>query len=399
MLDTFAEAAGEVGIPLSDQFDNSNDESVGYFVVNQKRGFRLSAYRAFLNDEVRARPNLTIMTGAKCKQVVVSTATKAVEAVEFWVDRSAADAQTKGGGDQQVLRADVLKEVVLAAGSIGSPHILQVSGVGDPSELQQNGVETTHKLEGVGKNLHDHLQIRAVFELKEGVDTLNSRSRTLLGKAAMGLEYALLQSGPMSMAPSQLGCFAKSSPEMETPNIQYHVQPLSLDKFGDPLHYFPGLTTSVCNLRPTSRGSVTLQGPDARTAPKIDPNYLATEEDRAVASASLRHARNIMATDAFAAYEPVEYFPGSELQSDAELADAAGRIATSIFHPVGTCKMGPASDKTAVVNPKLQVHGIKGLRVADASIMPQITSGNTNSPTIMIAENAASMMLKDNIAV
>ena len=276
----------------------------------------------------------------------------------------------------------------MCSGAIGTPQILQLSGIGDPSRLQESGIEVAHALDGVGKNLQDHLQLRTIYRV-EGVKTLNTMASSLFGKAMIGMEYVLKRSGPMSMAPSQLGVFTKSSPEREHSNIQFHVQPLSLEAFGQPLHTWPGMTASVCNLNPTSRGTVMLKSKDPRAAPAIAPNYLDTEEDRQVAADSIRVARNIMSQDAMQQYNPEEIKPGPDYQSDAELAKAAGDVGTTIFHPVGTAKMGRAGDPTAVVDGKLRVIGINGLRVADASVMPTITSGNTNSPTLMIAEKAA----------
>ena len=287
------------------------------------------------------------------------------------------------------------KETVLSTGSIGSPHLLQVSGIGDSKMLEKHGVPVRHKLPGVGHNLHDHLQIRGIYRLKDGTPTLNQRANSIFGRISMGMEYLLQRSGPLSMAPSQLGMFVKSSEDIGTPNLQYHFQPLSLDKFGDPLHKFPAITLSVCNLRPTSRGLIELNGPDIRNSPTIDPNYLSTTEDRNIASQSIKWCRKIMSTAAYEKYEPEEYLPGVHIQSDEDLAAAAGDISLSIYHPVGTCKMGTKSDPLAVVDHELRVHGISGLRIIDASIMPSIVSGNTNSPTIMIAEKGAHMILND----
>jgi choline dehydrogenase len=281
---------------------------------------------------------------------------------------------------------------VLAAGAIGSPAILQYSGIGNGSHLQQAGVSVVHDLAGVGGNLQDHLQIRSAFKIT-GAKTLNKMANSLLGKARIGLEYALFQTGPMSMAPSQLGAFTRSDASQATPNLQYHVQPLSLEKFGDPLHDFPAFTASVCNLRPTSRGYVRITGADPLAAPKIVPNYLSTNEDRKIAADSLTLTRKIVAAPALKKYQPEEMKPGAQFRTEEELAKAAGDIGTTIFHPVGTCKMGRRDDTSAVVDSDLRVIGIAGLRVADASVMPTITSGNTNSPTVMIAEKAARSIL------
>jgi choline dehydrogenase len=280
------------------------------------------------------------------------------------------------------------REVVLCAGAIGTPQLLQLSGIGAGERLHAAGITPRHELSGVGENLQDHLQIRAVFSV-EGVKTLNTQANSLLGKAAIGLEYLLKRSGPMSMAPSQLGAFTRSSPAQPHPNVQYHVQPLSLDAFGQPLHRFNAFTASVCNLNPSSRGHVRLRSARPEDAPLIQPRYLSTPEDRQVAADSLRLTRRIAAMPALAKYRPQEVKPGVQFQSDEELARLAGDIGTTIFHPVGTCRMGAESDPAAVVNPRLQLRGLAGLRIADASVMPTITSGNTNSPTLMIAERAA----------
>ena len=269
---------------------------------------------------------------------------------------------------------------------------MQVSGVGPGALLRENGVAVHHELPGVGANLQDHLQLRLIYRVAH-VETLNRRANSLWGRLGMGLEYALFRRGPLTMAPSQLGAFAKSDPARETANLQYHVQPLSLDRFGEPLHRFPAFTASVCNLRPESRGAVALKSPDPEEPPAIRPNYLSTEADRQVAVAAIRLTRRIAAAPSLAPYEPEEYLPGAALDSDAELAEAAGAIGTTIFHPVGTCRMG--ADPGAVVTDRLKVHGLENLRVMDASVMPTITSGNTNSPTIMIAEKGAAMALED----
>jgi choline dehydrogenase len=293
-----------------------------------------------------------------------------------------------------MVTATATREVALSAGSIGSAHILQLAGIGKAQSLHDKGVAVTHDLPGVGANLQDHLQIRSVYKVKHA-KTLNTLANSWLGKAKIGLEYAMSRSGPMSMAPSQLGAFTKSSPEHAWPNIQYHVQPLSLDAFGEPLHSFPAITASVCNLNPTSRGSVSLKSADFNDAPAIAPNYLSTDEDRKVAADSLRVTRRIMSQAAMAPYAPEEYKPGVQYQSDDDLARLAGDIASTIFHPVGTTRMGRDDDPMAVVNSRLQVRGIQGLRVVDAGVMPAITSGNTNSPTLMIAEKAAHWMAQD----
>ena len=380
ILDAFREAAAEVGIPKTDDFNRGNNEGCGYFDVNQKRGIRWNAAKAFLKP-ASVRPNLTIMTGCQVQRLCINSDEqgKRCTGVEF-----------VGGGRSWF--AESMKETVLAAGAIGSPQILQLSGIGEASHLQQAGVSVVHDLPGVGANLQDHLQIRSSFTIT-GARTLNKMANSLLGKARIGLEYALFQSGPMSMAPSQLGAFTRSDASQATPNLQYHVQPLSLEKFGDPLHDFPAFTASVCNLRPTSRGHVRIASKDAFAAPKIVPNYLTTPEDRKIAADSLTLTRKIVAAPALQKYRPEEMKPGAQFRTEEELARAAGDIGTTIFHPVGTCKMGRISDTGAVVDSALRVMGIAGLRVADASIMPTITSGNTNSPTVMIAEKAARSIL------
>ncbi len=377
ILDAFQAAAAEVGIPKTDDFNRGDNEGCGYFHVNQRRGVRWSTAKAFLRP-ARERPNLVVLTGAQAKALILEEGRCA--GVEFW----------QGG---EVRRAGA-GEVVLAAGAVGSPHLLMVSGIGPGEELGAQGIDVRHELPGVGRNLQDHLQLRLVYRV-EGTITLNERANSLIGKAMMGLEYALWRRGPLTMAPSQLGAFAKSDPSFDTPNLEYHVQPLSLDKFGDPLHAFPAFTASVCNLRPTSRGRIGLKAADPRQAPAIAPGYLATEEDRHVAADAIRLTRRVASAPALARFRPEELKPGAGLQSEEELAEAAGAIGTTIFHPVGTCRMGPAGDAMAVVDERLRVRGIDRLRVVDASIMPTITSGNTNAPTIMIAEKASDMILED----
>ena len=381
ILDAFSAAAQQTGIPASDDFNGGDNEGIGYFEVNQKRGVRWNATKAFLRP-VQHRPNLTVWTGAQVTRLIVepSDAGPRVSGVEL-----------KRAG--QLQRIQSMREVVMAAGSVGTPQILQLSGIGAPALLQSHGIAVQHALPGVGENLQDHLQIRAVFEV-EGVKTLNTQFQSLLGKAAIGLEYLFKRSGPMSMAPSQLGCFTRSAPDRPWPNLQYHVQPLSLDAFGEPLHRFNAFTASVCNLNPSSRGHVRIRSARPEDAPAIQANYLSTDEDRQIAADSLRLTRHIAAQPALAAYRPREVRPGVQFQSDADLARLAGDIGTTIFHPVGTCKMGRADDPLAVVDSRLRVHGLAGLRIADASVMPRITSGNTNSPTLMIAERAAQWMLQ-----
>ena len=375
VLDAVRDAAQEIGLPHSHDFNTGDNEGVGYFHVTQKGGLRWSAVRAFLNP-ARKRPNLKITTKATVEKITVKDG------------RATGIAYRVNGKEMQALAA---REVILSAGAIGSPHLLQLSGIGDGETLGEHGINVVHHLPGVGRNLQDHLQIRAVYGVT-GIPTLNQFANSLFGRMRMGLEFALRRTGPLTMAPSQLGIFAKSNERYATPNIEFHVQPLSTEKLGERLHDFPGVTASVCNLRPTSRGSVTLRSKDPAQTPKIAPNYLATPEDEMVAVESLRYARRLFETKAMAPYTPKELKPGPEVTSDEDLLKAAQRLGTTIFHPVGTAKMG--SDPMAVVDRDLRVHGLRGLRVVDASVMPTITSGNTNAPTMMIAEKASEAILK-----
>lgn len=380
VLDAFAQAAVQAGVPASADFNRGNNEGVGYFEVNQKSGWRWNTAKAFLRP-AQQRPNLTVWTETPTQRLLF--------------EREADGALRCTGAELvregRALTVRATREVVLSAGSIGSVQILQLSGVGPADVLQRHGITPVHELTGVGANLQDHLQIRSVYKV-QGVKTLNTMANSLWGKAMIGLEYALKRSGPMSMAPSQLGAFTKSDPSLAWPNLEYHVQPLSLDAFGEPLHQFNAFTASVCNLNPTSRGTVQIKSPRFEDAPAIAPNYLSTPEDRKVAADSLRVTRRIVAQAALAKYQPEEWKPGVHYQSDEDLARLAGDIATTIFHPVGTTRMGRADDPQAVVDPQLRVRGIRGLRVADAGVMPTITSGNTNSPTLMIAERAAQLI-------
>lgn len=380
ILDAFREAAAQTGIPKLEDLNAGRGEGSAYFEVNQRRGIRLNTAKAFLKP-ASSRPNLTIMTGCHVERLLFEETPegKACTGVQF-----------TGGG--RAFTATAHRETLLAAGAVGSPQILQLSGIGAASELQRHGIDPVLDLPGVGENLQDHLQLRMVFKV-HGVPTLNTRATRPLGRFLIGLEYALFQSGPMSMAPSQLGVFARSSPQQQAPDLQYHVQPLSLDKFGDPLHRFPAFTASVCNLQPTSRGHVRIGSADSYAPPKITPNYLSTEADRRTAAGALRLTRRIVTAPALAKYRPEEFMPGPQFQSEEELAHAAGLVGTTIFHPVGTCRMGKPHDPLAVVDGRLRVRGVDRLRVVDASIMPFITSGNTNSPTIMIAEKAAQDIL------
>ena len=376
ILDAWRAAAQECGIAPIRVFNTGDNSGCAYFQMNQRRGVRWSATKAFLRP-VMQRPNLQVVTGAQATRV-------------RFEGRTAIGVEFRLGGESRYAAA--AREVVLAAGAIGSPQLLQVSGLGPGRLLQALGISLVHDLAGVGENLHDHLQIRMQYKVS-GAKTLNRAANSLFGKAAMGLEYLLFKTGPLTMPPSQLGAFAKSDPSRPTPNIEWHVQPLSLDKFGDPLHPFPAITPSVCNLRPTSRGWVRIQSPDPDRYPEIKLNYLATPEDRRVAVDGMRFTRRIMAASALARYRPEEFRPGLAAQSEAELEKAAGELGTTIFHPVGTCKMG--RDALAVVDERLRVRGVDRLRVIDASIMPRITSGNTNAPTYAIAEKGARMVLED----
>lgn len=379
LLDRFTEAAVQAGIPLSDDFNGGDNLGVSNFEVNQKRGTRWSARRGFL-DPVRQRPNLVVATGAMTDKVRLD-------------GRRATGVEWIANGERCC--ASARAEVILAGGSIGSPGILQRSGIGDPAVLGALGIPVNHPLPGVGNNLQDHLQLRTIFKVS-GIKTLNQTANSLWGKAMMGLEYLLFRRGPLTMAPSQLGLFARSDPSVDRADLEYHVQPLSLDKFGDPLHAFPAFTASVCDLRPRSRGSVHIASPDAAKAPRIAPNYLSDDADRAKAVAAIRLTRRIASQPALQPYAPQEHLPGGDIQDDDALAQAAGDIGTTIFHPVGTCAMGAANDPSAVTDNRLRVRGVDGLRVIDASVMPTITSGNTSSPTVMIAQRGARLVLEDN---
>ncbi len=378
ILESFSEAAQQTGIPATDDFNRGDNSGVGYFDVNQKRGVRWNASKAFLRPAMK-RPNLTVITGALTERVIFEG--KRCVGVEY-----------RGDGAAFVARARI--EVVLSAGAVNSPKLLELSGIGDGARLQQLGVCVVQDLRGVGENLQDHLQLRMAYRVN-GVRTLNTASAHWWGKLMIGLQYLMFQSGPMSMSPSQLGAFAKSDPDdpsLTRPDLEYHVQPLSLERFGEPLHRFNAFTASVCHLRPTSRGSIHAASPDPAVAPSIAPNYLSTDLDRRVAANALRLTRRIAAAPALERYRPEEILPGIQFQTEEELQRAAGDVGTTIFHPVGTCRMGRADDADAVVDSQLRVRGVTGLRVVDASVMPGITSGNTNSPTLMIAERAAALM-------
>lgn len=383
ILESFAEAAVEAGIPRSDDFNSGDNEGVGYFEVNQRSGWRWNTSKAFLRP-AKNRPNLTIWTQSHVERLILET--------EGSGRKRCAGVMVQRQGQWAEVRAR--REVILSAGAIGSPQILQLSGIGPAGLLKRHGIEVEHDLPGVGENLQDHLQIRAVFKVGN-VKTLNTLANSLFGKAMIGLEYVLKRSGPMSMSPSQLGAFTRSDDSQTHANLEYHVQPLSLDAFGEPLHNVPAFTASVCNLNPTSVGSVRIRSDKAADAPAIAPNYLSTEEDRRIAAESLRQVRRIVSQPALAKYQPEEWKPGLQFQSDDELARLAGDIANTIFHPVGTTKMGGDDDPMAVVDSRLKVRCIEGLRVVDAGIMPKITSGNTNAPTLMIAEKAAGWIVAD----
>ncbi len=380
VLDSFSDAAVEMGINKTEDFNSGDNAGVGYFDVNQRSGWRWSTSKAFLRP-VQSRPNLTVWTEAQ------------VETLTFLTDANGtlrcSGVVVQHQGQSKVVLAG--REVILSAGAVNSPQILQLSGIGPAALLKSHGIKVVVDAP-VGENLQDHLQIRAVFKVK-GTRTLNTLANSIFGKAKIGAEYLFKRSGPMSMSPSQLGAFTRSDPSRPHANLEYHVQPLSLEAFGEDLHDFPAVTISVCNLNPSSRGHVRIGSANFRDAPKISPNYLTTEDDRKVAADSLRQVRQIMGQPAMQSYQPEEFKPGIQHQSDAELAKLAGDIANTIFHPVGTVKMGQNNDATAVLDPHLRVKGLVGLRVVDASIMPKITSGNTNSPTLMIAEKAAGWIL------
>lgn len=374
ILDAFRSAAEQSGIRNIDDFNGGDNEGCGYFQVNQKAGVRWNAAKAFLKP-IAQRPNLVVLTGIEVQRLLLE-------------DGRATAVRASCQGRLENFKAR--REIILCAGSVGSPSILQRSGIGPAPLLQRLGIGVSHALPGVGGNLQDHLQLRLIYKL-ENARTLNQIAGSLWGKMGMGLRYLYDRSGPLSMAPSQLGAFARSGPEQTRANLEYHVQPLSLERFGEPLHAFPAFTASVCDLRPQSRGRVEIRSVEAGDAPLIQPNYLSHPEDLRVAADAIRLTRRIVSAPALQPFKPSEYLPGPELQSTEQLHEAAARIGTTIFHPVGTCRMG--SDAQAVVDAQLRVHGIAGLRIADASIMPRITSGNTCSPTLMIAEKAAELIL------
>jgi len=424
ILDAWREAAAACGIPKIDEFNRGNNFGNAYFQMNQRRGRRWSAARAFLRPAL-GRPNLQVMTNTEIANVALErredggwratgVRRSSGQGPAFESDGTPSASGSRTGSDPLFIRAR--REVVLAAGSIGSPSILQRSGIGPGDVLIDAGVPVRHELPGVGENMQDHLQVRTVYKVANTV-TLNRRANSLFGKLAMALEYFLFRTGPMTMPPSQLGAFTMSDASRGTPNLEWHVQPLSLDKFGDPLHRFDAITPSVCNLKPSSRGHVRIRSADAAVAPAIRTNYLSTDDDCAIAVTGLKLTREIMAAAPLARFAPEELKPGPAVVSDEALLDAARDLGTTIFHPVGTCRMGPgkggqspfSSDSSAVgggtskrgsdplfdvVDDKLRVHGVEGLRVVDASIMPEITAGNTNAPTVMIAEKGAEFILQ-----
>lgn len=387
ILDAFAQAAQQAGIPATPDFNTGSNEGVGYFEVNQKDGLRWNTAKAFLRPKCYGRPNFEMWTSAQAMRLITekqADGSVRCTGVNVWT----------GDGMEHVTATE---EVIVCAGAINSPQLLQLSGIGPADLLHTKGIPVVHDLPGVGANLQDHLQIRSVYKVSDAT-TLNTLAATRWGKLRIGWEYLLHRTGPMSMAPSQLGAFTRSRPELEHPNLQYHVQPLSLDAFGEPLHGFPAFTASVCNLNPTSRGTVQIRSPNFEDAPSIAPNYLSTAEDQRVAAESLRVTRRIVSQSALARYQPQEFKPGVQYQTDEELIRLAGDIATTIFHPVGTTKMGRNTDPMAVLDSQLRVRGIQALRVVDAGAMPTITSGNTNSPTLMLAEKAAQWIRADHKA-
>ena len=387
ILDAFSQAAQQAGIPATPDFNSGNNEGVGYFEVNQKDGWRWNTAKAFLRPKCYGRPNFEMWTMAQATRLLTETQPDGevrCTGVRVWT-----------GDEMSDLHAT--EEVIVCAGAINSPQLLQLSGIGPADLLHDKGIPILRDLPGVGANLQDHLQLRSIYKINDA-PTLNTVSATRWGKMRIGLEYLLRRTGPMSMAPSQLGAFTRSRPDLAQPNVEFHVQPLSLDTLGEPLHGFPAFTASVCNLQPTSRGTVCIQSPDFRQAPAIAPRYLSTPEDRQVAIESLRLTRRIVSQSALASYQPQEMRPGIHAQTDEELEQAAAEIATTTFHPVGTTRMGAAHDPLAVLDSRLRVRGVQRLRVVDAGAMPTIPSGNTCSPTLMLAEKAAEWIKADRKA-
>ncbi len=387
IMDIFREAAVQAGIPSSDDFNQGDNFGVGYFDVSQRKGWRLNTSKAFLRDAAK-RPNLTVITEAIVNKLLIDEVSKNCYGVQYSKDGKTVDVHCSNHNTASQ------GEVILSAGAIGSVQVLERSGIGSAAHLNRLGIPVVADLPGVGENLQDHLQLRMIYKVN-GIKTLNTKANSLLGKLLIGMEYVFKRSGPMSMAPSQLGAFAYSSPDQPSANLEYHVQPLSLEKFGEDLHSFNAITASVCNLRPTSRGSVHINSIDPEAPPVISPNYLSTDEDRKVAADSLRLTRKIVESPALNPYTPDEYKPGKQYQTDEELIKAASDIGTTIFHPVGTCKMGRNDDPMAVLDSQLRVRGIHHLRVVDASAMPTITSGNTAAPTMMIAQRAAELLTSE----
>ena len=381
ILDVWRDAAAECGIPKIEEFNQGDNFGNAFFQMNQKSGKRWSAVRAFL-DPIRSRKNLTILTETLVDRLKLEKTDGGTQAIGVIV---------KEKGQKRSIGAKA--EVILSSGAIASPQLLQLSGIGPSALLSKFGIKTLVDIPGVGQNLQDHLQIRTIYEVKN-TTTLNEKAGSLWGKAMMGLEYFLFKTGPLTMPPSQLGAFAKSDGSQRSANIEWHVQPLSLDKFGEPLHQFNAITPSVCNVRPSSRGEVVINSPEISDAPKIRPNYLSTKEDQDIAVKGLKFTRRIMAAEALRRFEPIELKPGGQVKSDIELLNSARDLGTTIFHPVGTCKMG--RDSMSVVDDQLRVRGVQNLRVIDASIMPTITSGNTNAPTVMIAERGADFIKAAN---
>ena len=379
LLDAFQDACEQVGIPKTEDFNGGDNFGSSYFQVTQKSGLRWNGTKAFLKP-AQGRPNLKVVTEAHVSRIVHENGS--ASALELDVAGQSAAVTVNG-------------ELILAAGAIGSPQLLELSGIGNPDVLQRAGVDVQHAFKSVGENLQDHLQLRPVFKVKN-VMTMNEMANSWIGKAKIGLEYLFKRSGPMAMAPSQLGVFAKTDPSFETANVEYHVQPLSLTKFGEPLDAFPAMTASVCNLRPESRGHVHITSPRKEDQPEIQPNYLSAEVDKRVAADSIHLTRRIMEAPAMQRYQPTEHLPGSDFTSDDELTKAAGNIGTTIFHPVSTCRMGVDDD--SVVDERLKLRGFSNIRVVDASVMPKITSGNTNAPTVMIAEKGSDMIREDRRA-
>jgi len=382
ILDDFASAMTEAGFERTSDFNAGDNAGVAYFDVNQRSGWRWNTSKAFLRP-IKQRQNLTVWTEVHVERLLFKRGG----------DGKPICVGVLGACGRERLTVQATREVVLSAGAIGSPQILQLSGLGPAELLRHHGIDIIADLPGVGANLQDHLQIRTVYKVT-GARTLNGLANSLIGKAQIGLEYLLRRSGPMSMAPSQLGAFTRSDRSRPYANLEYHVQPLSLDAFGEGLHPFPAITVSVCNLNPTSRGTVHIRSKEPGDAPLIAPNYLSTSEDRVVAAQSIRQVRDVMAKPALTKYRPEEWKPGIQFKSDEDLTRIAGDIATTIFHPAGTARMGRANDPKAVVDARLRVRGVTGLRVVDASVMPLITSGNTNAPTLMIAEKAARLILE-----